>query len=173
MADRTLRRGARVISQKRLSTWLSLVPAQTTVTGSVILFTLTAASLALRPFTIVRTRLQVSIISDQLAASEIQMGAVGAAIVSDQANAIGVTAVPTPITDMGSDLWFVHQILYNEFSFGDGTGFQEKGLEQYEIDSKAMRKVDIGQDVIVVAEPSAASAGANYRVGGRMLIKVN
>ena len=133
MADRSLRRGARTISQKRLTTWLSLVPAQTVVTGPVILFALTAASLALRLFTIVRTRLLVSIISDQLAASEIQMGAVGAAIVSDQVNAIGVTAVPTPITDMGSDLWFVHQLMYNEFVFGDGTGFQDSGLRALRI----------------------------------------
>ena len=173
MAHRSSQRGARAISQKRLTSWFQFVPVETGVTAAVILFSLNAAALALRPFTIVRTRFLLSIISDQAAVSEIQMGALGMAIVSDQAAAIGVTAVPTPITDMGSDLWFFHQLLYNEFSFLTAAGFEEGGLAQYEADSKAMRKVDIGQDLVIVAEPSATSDGFITRVGGRMLVKVN
>ena len=46
-------------------------------------------------------------------------------------------------------------------------------LSQYEVDSKAMRKVDIGQDLVIVGEASGASQGFIMNVGGRMLVKVN
>ena len=97
----------------------------------------------------------------------------GLAVVSDQATAVGITAIPTPIANMESDLWFVHQLLYSQFTFISGVGIQDGGLQQYEIDSKAMRKVDIGQDVVVVGERSVAGGGIDVVIGGRMLIKVN
>ncbi len=172
------RRGqhARVVTQKRLTSWFEFQPNVTglSAVGGTILFSLNAAALALRPFTIVRTRFLLGMSSDQAAASERQVGGFGMAVVSDQANAIGVTAVPTPISDMGSDLWFVHQLLYNDFVFGTGVGFEDNVLAQYVIDSKAMRKVDIGQDLVVVAEFSSnGSGGFNITAGGRMLVKVN
>ena len=95
------------------------------------------------------------------------------AIVSDQASAIGVTAIPTPITDMASDLWFVHQMIYGELFFTTGVGYDPQAMTNFEIDSKAMRKVDIGQDLVVVAEISSGSDGVNVTFGGRMLVKVN
>ncbi len=176
MAHRTFRRGAGAIASKRLTSWFEFQPVLTNLSavGGTIIFSLNAAALALRPFTIVRTRFLVGIISDQTAASENQVGALGMAVVSDQAVAVGVTAVPTPIIDMASDLWFVHQLMYNTFVFASGIGFQDGGLKVTEIDSKAMRKVDIGQDMVVVGGLSgAASAGFTMFVGGRMLVKVN
>ena len=107
MARRQFARGAAAISQKRLTSWFQFQPIRVTgAAGGTIMFSLNAAALALRPFTIVRSRFEVGIISDQTAATEDQLGAIGMAVVSDQAVAVGVTAVPTPITDMGSDLWF-------------------------------------------------------------------
>ena len=175
MAHRRFARGSAAIAQKRLTSWFEFLPRTDvlTATGGTIIFSLNTAALALRPFTIVRTRFLVSIVSDQLGADEIQIGAYGMAVVSDQAVAVGVTAVPTPITDMGSDLWFVHQMCYNDFQFVSGVGFHSDGAHQYEIDSKAMRKVDIGQDLVVVAEVAGASSGAAFVSGGRMLVKVN
>ncbi len=63
---------------------------------------LNAAALALRPFTIVRTRGLLIVQSDQVAATEQPFGALGLSVVTDQASAIGISAVPTPITDAGS-----------------------------------------------------------------------
>jgi len=175
--NRDFRRGAGAIAQRRLTQWLELQPIVAALAdgASTLLFSLTTAEKALRPFTIVRTRLLVSLISDQQASSERQAAAVGMAVVSDQAEAIGITAIPTPITDMASDLWLVHQLLYNEFTFADSTGFSENGQAQYAVDSKAMRKVQDGEDVVVVAESSAAAAtgGANIVVGGRVLVKLH
>ena len=166
-------KGAAAISQKRLTSWFQFVPAQVvmTATGGTIMFSLNAAALALRPFTIVRTRLELMLRSDQSAAVEQQGVAFGLAVVSDQASAVGVTAVPTPDTDMASDLWFVHQIVYaDESNLTDRTRPQTR----VSVDSKAMRKVDIGQDIVVVAELIASvSSGVTFVAGGRMLVKVN
>ena len=127
----------------------------------------------MRPFTIVRSRFVIGVESDQTAASESQIGAFGMAVVSDEAVAVGVTAVPTPVTQMASDYWFVHQIFMSSCIVKDATGIDFDVMKNYEIDSKAMRKVDIGQDLVLVAELSAAGAGFAFTVGGRMLVKVN
>ncbi len=79
--------------------------------------------------------------------------------------------MPTPITDMASDLWFVHQLMLADASHTVDNA-RDAGL--WSIDSKAMRKVDIGQDIVVVAEfATGVSSGFTMTVGGRMLIKVN
>ena len=84
--------------------------------------------------------------------------------------AVGVTAVPIPITDMGSNLWLLHQLMY-----ADQSGLIDTQLPatQYSVDSKAMRKVEVGQDIIVAAETAAIGLGVRIIVGGRMLIKNN
>jgi len=160
---------------KRLTSWFQFQPttAALTTTGGSIFFSLNAAALALRPFTVVRSRFLVGIESDQSAQSERQVAAIGMAVVSDQASAIGVTAIPTPITDMGSDLWFVHQLMYAQFLFITGAGIDSQNMTSFPIDSKAMRKVDIGQDLVLVAEIGGNADGVNITLGGRMLVKVN
>ena len=165
-------RGAAAISAKRLTSWFQFLPASVNMTapGGTLVFSLNAAALALRPFTIVRSRFEVELASDQAAVIEVQRAALGIAVVSDQAVAVGVTAIPTPITDMGSDLWLLHQIIFaDESSLTDRT----RSATRVSIDSKAMRKVDIGQDIVIVSEISSISSGADLTVGGRMLVKVN
>ncbi len=156
---------------KRETVWLQFAPTSTTlVSGTATgLFTLNAAALALRPFTIVRTRGLLSLASDQTAAAERQRVGFGISVVSDQASAIGITAVPTPITDMGSDLWLEYQLLYYEM---DPTNSMGPQFQTYVIDSKAMRRVDISQDVFVSAEQGAAVGGV-LQTGFRMLIKLH
>jgi len=166
---RMVSRGAR-----RSTTWFFQAATQTTFTaaGGTILTSMNAAALAKRPFTIERTHLMVHITSDQLAADELQWGALGLAVVSDQAVAIGVTAVPTPATDAGSEFWFLHQFIAAEFSFVSGSGFDANGGKTYLLDSKAKRKVGVGEDIIMVGElVSGLSNGFILSVAGRMLIK--
>jgi len=158
---------------KRHSTWLEIVPTFTafTATGGTILNSLNTDEEQKRPFTIVRTYLEVLIKTDQLVAVEIQIGAIGLAVVSDQAEQTGVAAVPTPVSNADSDLWFVHQWLLNAFDFGDATGFQGSDGRLYSIDSKAMRKVNDNENVVLVGEFSSVGAGFTLMVAGRMLIK--
>jgi len=176
MGRREFRRGAAAVHQRRLTQWLDVMPTRTSVSaaGSIILNSLTVAEKALRPFTVVRTRLLMSIVSDQTGLTETQYAAVGLAVVSDQAEAIGITAVPTPVTDLASDLWFLHQFLTNETVFSSAVGFSDDGAHQYQVDSKAMRKVQDGEDLVVVAEGSSIGTGGFIlTVAGRLLIKLH
>ena len=159
--------------QRRTTSWLDIPLSCVNVAGggATIFSSLTTAELAKRPFTIVRTHLEVKFGSDQVAASETQEGAIGICVVSEQASAIGITAVPTPDTDLSSDLWLLNQVMFSEILFADATGFQDTTGVRYSIDSKAMRKVNDDQDIIVVMELTGASFGATFCVGGRMLIK--
>jgi len=166
-------RGAGAIMQRRLSTWFQFPPATTTQSsaGGAIVFSLNAAALALRPFTIVRTRFDLLLLSDQTAANEEFGMSWGAAVVSDQATAVGVTAVPTPVTDQGSDLWFALGHVWGAIAANAvaRTGYRMA------IDSRAMRKVDVGQDIVVVVESMTATVGGGSEIlqVGRMLAKVN
>ncbi len=155
------------------TTWFDLpvVAQDITTTGGQILLTMVASELAARPFTVLRTHLEILITSDQLAADELQAGAVGLCVVSDQAAAVGVTAVPTPATDAASDLWFAHQWCFNRFAFASGVGFDASEGKVYTIDSKAMRKVNNDQQILVITELGSVSNGFSLIVAGRLLIK--
>ena len=158
--------------QRRETQWLEVEGTNATLTaaGGVLLNSLSTVEKALRPFTVVRSRLVVSLTSDQAAATEDQAGAVGIAIVSDQASAIGVSAVPTPITDAASDMWLLHQMM---LAAGSRVNDGQVG-KVYEIDSKAMRKVADGEDLVICAEVDPnVSSGIRLITIGRVLIKLH
>jgi len=134
------RRGVMV----RETLWAPIPVVESSIGGAALIYTATAAEDALRPYTVIRTHLFISIISDQAIASEVQNVAIGFCVVSDQASAIGVTAVPTPIADLGSDAWYLHQFIMNDFTFRDATGAQSAANQWIQVDSKAMRKVEDG-----------------------------
>ncbi len=160
---------------RRETLWSRIVPSVTTLASgadAALINSLSSGLLAIRPFTIIRTHVELLIISDQQAAAEFCGAAFGTAVVSDQASAIGVTAVPTPDTDGGSDLWMSHQYMWNSLIFASAVGLDTVG-RQYTVDSKAMRKVDDGQDFVVVLERMSIGSGATIFVAGRILIKTN
>ncbi len=158
--------------QRRDSLWVIVDSAATTMTasGGTLIYTSNAALAAYRPYTIVRSRVFAHLKSDQAAVTENQWAAFGLCVVSQQASDIGVTAVPTPLTDLSSDLWFLHQIMGRAFVFNT-SGATEQG-SRYEIDSRVMRKVEEGQDLIGVGEVSTVLGdGVVLRTAGRILIK--
>ena len=163
----------------RETRWLALPETRTVLASAnsqAIILSLTTAEKALRPFTITRTIIHRSITSDQQGAGEVYAAACGIAVVSDQASSIGVTAVPTPFDNLDSDLWLFHDILDGEFVFVSGVGIQEGATSPrggHTVESKAMRKVEDGQDVVVVIENDGLSAGSVNYVAGRMLIKLH
>ena len=168
--------GKRVFARapRRESQWLAIEFGADLVDNSSILSgSLNAAALALRPFTIVRTHLEVHFATDQQIASESQAGAIGMCVVSEAAAAVGVTAVPTPIDELDSDLWYLHQSMLAEFVFGDATGFIGDSGVHYSIDSKAMRKVNNDQNVIIVVQGAAQGEGSLISSMGRFLIKLH
>ncbi len=174
---RTGRRSGLVLRggrNRRETAWLDTVFTNTTlgVSGTAVLInSLNAAALALRPFTVVRVRGQMLVVTDQAAASENFVGNLGKAVVSDQAVAIGVTALPTPGTDRSSDLWFVYESIIGEFRFDSNVGTREEFSRPY--DSKAMRKVEDGQDLVTVVEAGIGGSGLIISHVGRTLIKLH
>ena len=165
-----LRGGRNVRETRWLQTPTSTITIGTAATA-VLAFTLDAAALALLPFTIIRERNFWFVRPDVTSGGEFYGGAVGAAVVSEQASAIGVTAVPTPLTDQGSDLWYMYAQLFGRFG---GTQVEDVG-KTMQIDSRAMRKVEDGQDVIIVLESGAATEAASMVsvFGGRFLVKLH
>ena len=127
-----------------------------------------AANLDLVPSTIVRTRGIIFVQSDQEAASEHQLGAVGFAVVSEQAAAAGVASVPAPITNETSELFFS----WTPFAVSHGAGTVNNPRGQlFHFDSKAMRKWADGQSIVVVIE-NAGTLGLEFWIKFRMLVKL-
>ena len=161
---------------RRESLWFPIGDTTNTITSgsTAVLFNgLTTTLLALRPFTIVRTRGVFNVVSDQQAVGIENYGAsFGMCVVSDQALAIGVTAVPTPETDKDSDLWFVFESQTGVIKSG-GTNVESVELRSTEFDSKAMRKIEEGQDLAFVIETMSISSGVIIQKSGRVLIKLH
>ena len=161
--------------QRRQTLWLQSVMAQTTIAAAsmaTLIGSLNAAALALRPFTIVRTRGMVNIRSDQTSVSEDYSAAIGLAVVTDQVVAAGVASVPTPTTDSASD-WFVYQLMSGELQVTSDIGRLLFVNETVQIDSRSMRKVDLGEDIITVVESTALSSGVIIDSFVRVLIKLH
>ena len=156
---------------RRETLWIGSTTISTTMAAASAVLTtiLNAAALALRPFTIVRTRGVVIVRSDQISALQRYDGAFGMAVVSEQASTAGVASIPTPTTDSDSDLWYVYErVLSTVVNSANGN---ELGRERI-IDSKAMRKVEDGSDVVSVVEnPLAAGCVVDHFF--RTLVKLH
>ena len=157
----------------RTKMWVGHGLGSTAVTASsvALLGSLNAAALLLRPFTILRTHLVLHYRSDQQAASELPFGTFGDIVVTDQAVAAGVASIPDP-DSIGGDPdagWFIIKPVVNFFQFLTGVGFDAQSGPQFELDSKAMRKVGPNDDVASVFAQSAA-VGGNIFINGRMLV---
>jgi hypothetical protein len=110
--------------------------------------------------------------SDQSTATENQDLGYGHIVVQDTAVAIGISAIPTPLTDGGSD-FYVYELMNAQFLLKTAVGFDPSNFTRMTIDSKAARKVDFGQDIAIVAESGSGSAGLILFEGGRVLIKLH
>jgi len=128
-----------------------------------------ATLLDLIPFTITRTIGVVHIETDQLAATEGQIGAFGMGVINDVASG-AIASVPGPATDCGWGGWFVHQFFNQTWAFLSAIGTQELG-QQYMFDSRAQRKVSAEEGIDFVVENFGSAGGLKFGVSFRMLIK--
>ena len=168
------RRILRASTKKRESAWGVIDVTNVGVDTNIVLLagTLNAATLAQRPFTIVRTHILITCKSDQQIATEEGNAGFGMMVVNDTAAALGVTAIPGPVSDAGSP-WFVWQPLQWNFLFASGVGVQPENGTQYVVDSKAMRKVGIDQDIAMVFDNVDGAHGMQVSAVGRFLIKTH
>ena len=169
-------RGARrfIRPPARSMVWLNAGIALSTVTAgtATLLSVMNAAALALRPFTVVRNRIMIWVQSDQTGTTEFVQGAFGQIVVKETASSIGATAVPSPLAETDAE-WIVFQPFMNLFEFVSGVGVFEHGGQgsSYTIDSKAMRKVGIDEDLVTVCENRLT--GYDIAIEGRTLIKLH
>ncbi len=122
--------------------------------------------------TILRVVGGVGVASDQNVASEAQIGAVGLHLITDNAFAIGITAIPDPITDITSDGWFMYQLFNQRNNFATAVGFDSIQMMWYPIDSTAKRVIVEGSRVAVVAANAHATNGMQIGLSFRMLMQV-
>ncbi len=129
-----------------------------------------AALAEVGPGTIVRTRGLLAVKTDQISAAEAQIGAFGIGFVNSVAGQLGVTALPGPSTEITWDGWFVLQPILQNFAFGTAVGFDPDHAVQYPIDSKAMRKYDVDENLAVMVQNDAAT-GFDIAIYIRFLVK--
>jgi len=116
--------------------------------------------------TVRRLRGTFLVISDQTAAPEAQNGAIGACVVGDTAVGVGISAIKDPVTDVSDDTWF----WYHSFNFvNPATVTEGQATRMIDIDSKAMRKVQIGDTVVFVIANASATAGLSVAMSVRLL----
>ncbi len=122
------------------------------------------------PATIVRTRGQVSVRLQAYTADLTVAGAFGIGVVSQEAFAAGVASMPEPFTDSDWGGWFVWRTFAMRFEFDDATGLTFPASVDFEVDSKAMRKIGTNEVLVFIAE-SQTGAYAMFD-GTRSLIKL-
>ncbi len=117
--------------------------------------------------TVLRTRAHIEVFSDQSAGVEFQCGAFGMCVVSDRAAAAGVASLPRPSSDGGDDIWFLHQPFMTH-----GTAAISAFTNWMDLDSKAMRKVENGQVIVVLVENFSGTTGLLFQDSIRVLAKL-
>jgi len=169
MATRSRRVAVRRSGGRSAPSWGMIQITQQTIAASAKLL-LGSFILSNPPLgeTVLRTRCQLWVGSDQTATDEFQIGAFGLMVVTDAAIAIGTTAIPGPADDGGDDGWFVHQAIVQKFIPG------ATNVMAYTIDSKAMRKVEDGYAIAIMVENSALAGvgGLTISTSVRMLTKL-
>ena len=110
--------------------------------------------------------------SDQQAATEDPFGAVGFAVVTEQARAAGAGSLPAPISAEGSDAFFMYQHIYAGIRFGTAVGLAHEA-RVFEFDSRAMRKVETSDAIVMLIENASALHAMVYILKYRILIKLH
>ena len=116
----------------------------------------------------------ISLESDQSTASERPQGDYGMMVVTENAAALGSTAVPDPSsTDGDPDAdWFVHQPVMLSHLLKTAVGYASPTGNLWAIDSKAMRKVGANDDVVGMFSETAG-VGAIIVTRGRQLVQLH
>ena len=140
-----------VRGQKRLTAWSGLA-AQGYIAVADAGATLVSSIQFEDPGTIVRARGRISLQPQSFEANDNFVGAFGMGVVSNEARAVGVTAIPEPFTDADWGGWMVWQpfAFHNDFTASTQSSFPAN--VDIVIDSKAMRKVEPNSALVFVVE---------------------
>ena len=173
------------VSVRRKSAWNQgpgSVTVQTQLTGTSAVMVGQGSAVALDGITQVRLRGLLSMhLPSASAALDGYAGAFGIAIVTLAAFNVGVTAVPSPITELAWDGWLYHTFFdLRAPGLIDGTAavdvdnmLSTTAALRIEVDSKAMRKTKIDMVTIAVLEATeVGTALLSWRFNSRVLDKL-
>jgi len=121
--------------------------------------------------TILRSVGAIIMETDNVAASEQQFGSFGMIVVSSLAIAAGIASIPGPVTDVGTDGWFVYVPLMQGHRFSSATSVFAAGV-RYDFDSKAKRKIEEGTGIALVVENASATFSFRVALNMRLLSMV-
>ncbi len=132
--------------------------------------TLMQSNASLAGTTITRVRGLLSVGLQVYSADLPVIGAMGMAVVSDEAVAAGAASIPGPWTNSDWGGWFVWMPWIFNFEFTTDID-RLLGSVEWELDSKAQRKVKNNETVVVMAESQAGAVivGTPFR----MLVKLS
>jgi len=172
-------RGFQPRSQRRKTAW-GFGPDSTgqTISASGKQFLTTSVALSgQQEATIVRIRgfLELLLITSGGAEGGFQ-GAFGIALTTTEAVAAGVASVPGPVTDAEWDGWIVHRFFsIHTVTATIADGVNAAGVRAaYEIDSKAMRKMNDGQALFAVMESTEVpSSSLRMHFDSRVLLMLS
>ncbi len=125
----------------------------------------------LLPSTVIRTRGELWVRSDQVAAAEEPFGGLAFSVVDTPAQTAGVTSLSTPINEESNDGFFTF-VFWHAGTTNLAAGSADAPWSRYSFDSKAMRKVQPGQAVVAVMENAHGTHGVSYILKFRMLFKL-
>jgi len=100
-------------------------------------------------------------------------GAVGIGQVTAEAFGVGITAIPTPVADDNDEIWIWHQ--YFHLNVGSSSIVNDVGRAaiRYQVDSKAMRKSNLGDVIFMAAEfTEVGTSIINFQAQTRVLDKL-
>jgi len=161
---------------RRKSSWeIGPGRGRATITASLTpVFVGTGAAATEDGLTLVRLRgdLYIRLIA-AAASGDIMSGWFGIGITSTQGFAVGITAVPTPVTELAEENWiFMHH--WSVESVQDAEALNRGGIGGLHIpvDTKAMRKFNVG-DVMYAAVEASSTSGtpvASFEFDSRALV---
>jgi len=167
----TRRRFVQARGFRRGTSWSRLVETGYTAVAAstkVLLGSFTST----RTETAIRTRGMISVKTDTPASAEVQLGAFGVVVVSDAALAAGAASIPGPVTDAQDEGWMVWQPFMQSHLVA-GLTVVTMLSKEYQFDSKAARRVDLGYSLALMVENASASNAFDVALALSLLTKVN
>ena len=127
------------------------------------------AEAQLEGLTLVRIRgsLQAYLVDDFSSTQEGLHCAFGLVVVTAEAFAVGISAIPKPLTDSFFDGWLYHRFFdlhAGKNIVGTEPNINQLNVVQFEVDSKAMRKTPAATVIAAVVESQLTGISSSARV---------
>ena len=167
MARQVARGRARGGGLRQRTDWARIVIADAVAVAAATKVVLATFLHGQEEATIRRSILTFSVMSDQNTVNEDQLGAVGIYVASDQAVAVGVTGLLGPVTDASDDVWLLWEPIVQR---GGAAGAEDTFAgHQYHVDSRGQRRLQEGQQAVLMVENASATEALLITMGASVL----